>query len=973
MRQYESAATGFAGAGAMTGVGPDTPPPIKSGSEGQGGRAPLELGQAFGPRYHIIRLLGAGGMGAVYQAWDTELGVAVAIKVIRPEAMSDATIAADIERRFKRELLLARQVTHKNVVRIHDIGQIDGIKYITMSYVDGTDLTTAVRAEGRLATPKVLQIARSVASGLAAAHAVGVVHRDLKPANIMLQADGTALIMDFGIARSTGDPAAPAPHGPRPQLSPLRGAARIDATMAGVIVGTVEYMAPEQARGEAVDQRADVYSFGLILYDLLAGRSRVHPDGSITELQARMAQAPPAVKTIVPDVPEALNRLVMRCVEPDPAARFQSAADVLKELDRLDENGKVIPIARRVTKRMIAATAVVVIALLAGTYFVTRKAVEPAKEHEPVTVVIADFQNRTGDASFDRALEPTLRRALEGAGFISAYDRNRIATLGVRPPEKLDEEAARQVAANQGLGVVLSGSVDRRGSGYEVTIKAAETVTGKVVASDSSRASNKEQVLEAATKLAISVRTALGDETSDSAQLFAMRSVSTTSLEVYRHYAAAIEAQSDGKLDQAVQNYQKTVDLDPNFGLGYQGLALLARNLGRLEEASKYSDEALKRVDGMTERERFAVRATYYMTTGDFHQCATEYGEMIKQFAADPVSHNNRAHCLSKLRNMREATDQMRQGVQILPKRLGFRANLALFADYSGDFQAAEREVKALQEPTDNAVLALAFAQLGQGLPQDALETYKKLGTMSARGASWAASGTADVALYEGRFTDAVRTFDQGVAADLAAKNTDKAARKLTSLAYVHLLKGQKAAAIAAADKALDISNAVPIRFLAARMLVEAGEIAKARTIAEGLSSELPAEPQAYGKIIEGEIALKSGDLRQAVKILTDAGGILDTWVGHFDLGRAYLELQAFTQADSEFGRCLTNRGEALSLLVDEEPTFGYFPSVYYYLGLVREGMKSSTSADSYREYLKIRGKSTEDSLVKDVRKRLGN
>ena len=295
VRPHESAVTGFAGpgaltgAGAMTGVGPDTPPPITSGSEGQAGRAPLEAGQAFGPRYHIIRLLGAGGMGAVYQAWDTELGVAVAIKVIRPEAMSDATIAADIERRFKRELLLARQVTHKNVVRIHDIGQIDGIKYITMSYVDGTDLTTAVRAEGRLATPKVLQIARSVASGLAAAHAVGVVHRDLKPANIMLQADGTALIMDFGIARSTGDPAAPAKQGPRPPVSLPRGAARIDATMAGVIVGTVEYMAPEQARGEAVDQRADVYSFGLILYDLLAGRSRVHPDGSITELQARMA------------------------------------------------------------------------------------------------------------------------------------------------------------------------------------------------------------------------------------------------------------------------------------------------------------------------------------------------------------------------------------------------------------------------------------------------------------------------------------------------------------------------------------------------------------------------------------------------------------------------------------------------------------------------------------------------------------
>ena len=217
VRQHESAVTGFAGAGALTGVGPDTPPPIKSGSEGQDGRPPLEAGQAFGPRYHIIRLLGAGGMGAVYQAWDTELGVAVAIKVIRPEAMSDATIAADIERRFKRELLLARQVTHKNVVRIHDLGR-DRRHQVHHDVVRRRHRSHDGRPAPRddCATPKVLQIARSVASGLAAAHAVGVVHRDLKPANIMLQADGTALIMDFGIARSTGDPAAPAQHAPRP-------------------------------------------------------------------------------------------------------------------------------------------------------------------------------------------------------------------------------------------------------------------------------------------------------------------------------------------------------------------------------------------------------------------------------------------------------------------------------------------------------------------------------------------------------------------------------------------------------------------------------------------------------------------------------------------------------------------------------------------------------------------------------------
>jgi eukaryotic-like serine/threonine-protein kinase len=270
------------------------------------------------------------------------------------------------------------------------------------------------------------------------------------------------------------------------------------------------------------------------------------------------------------------------------------------------------------------------------------------------------------------------------------------------------------------------------------------------------------------------------------------------------------------------------------------------------------------------------------------------------------------------------------------------------------------------------STLALAFARLGQGQLPEATATYQKLGTIGARGASWAASGMGDLAMYQGRFSDAARLFEQGATSDLASKNTDKAARKLTSMAFAHLMRGQKSLAIAAAEKALLNSKAVPIRFLAARIFVEANAVAKARTLAAGLSSELPAEPQAYGKIVEGEIALKSGDAKLAIKILTDATGVLDTWLGHFDLGRAYLELRAFPQADSEFDRCIKRRGEALSLLVDEEPTYGYFPIVYYYQGLVREGLKYPGFADSYREYLKIRDNSSEDPLLPEIRRRAG-
>jgi serine/threonine protein kinase/Flp pilus assembly protein TadD len=920
-------------------------------------------------------MLGIGGMGAVYQAWDAELGVSVAIKVIRPEVMADPTAAAEVERRFKRELLLARQVTHKNVVRIHDLGEINGIKYITMPYVDGADLSTILKREGRLPVPKVLRIARAVVSGLVEAHKVGVVHRDLKPANIMIGADDEAMIMDFGIARSTGAPVA----GPMPGANTIvrnlsRAAASHQATLLGAVVGTLEYMAPEQAKGVHVDQRADVYAFGLILYDMLVGQPRAeHAGSAITELQGRMQHAPPPVKSVVPDVPEHVDQIIGRCLEPDPDKRFPTSEEVSAALALLDDNGVPIPIPPRFSKKLIAAAASLVITLTTATWYFT-KTPPPPKKHDPVLVLIADFENKTNESAFDHTVEPMLRFALEGAEFINAYDRNRVrSSFGVRPPEKLDETAARQLAINQGLGVVVSGSIDRQGSGYEITVKALQTVTGNVITTAKGRASNRDEVAAAATKVVTTVRKALGDETSDSAQLFAMRGVSAISLDVFRHYAAAIEAQSNGKYEEARQNYQKAVGLDPGFGLGYQGLAIMSRNLGKLEDANKYATEALKHLEAMTERERFAVRASYYMTTGDFHQCEKEYGELIAKFAADSVGHNNRALCLSQLRNMREAVDEMQQAVQILPKRVGRRANLALLRNYAGDFQTAEQEAKAFQETNDYAALAVAFAQLGQGLTLKATEAYKKLGTMSALGASWAASGIGDLALYEGRFSDAARAFQEGAAADLAAKDADRAARKLTSLAYVHLMRGQKSKAIAAAEEALKNSNAVQIRFMAARILVEAGAVPRAQTVAAGLSSELPAEPQAYGKIVEGAIALKKGDTRQAVKILTDSTAVLDTWLGHFDLGRAYLQGRAFLQADSEFDRCIKRRGEALALLVDEEPTYGYFPAVYYYQGLAREGLKSSRSVDSYRDYLKIRGKSTEDPLLPEIRKKAAN
>jgi hypothetical protein len=227
------------------------------------------------------------------------------------------------------------------------------------------------------------------------------------------------------------------------------------------------------------------------------------------------------------------------------------------------------------------------------------------------------------------------------------------------------------------------------------------------------------------------------------------------------------------------------------------------------------------------------------------------------------------------------------------------------------------------------------------------------------------------LAVYEGRFSEAARIFEEGAAADFAAGEPERGAAKLAALAHTELLRDRKPAAIAAAERVLETGQARSVRFLAARVLVDAGATQRAKRIAVELGNDLQPEAQALASIIDGMIAVTDGDNRNAIRFLTEANTLLDTWIGHFELGRAYLTAEAFLQADSEFDRCVARRGEALSLFLDDEPTFGYFPAVHYYQGRVREGLKSTRAVESFNAYLAIRGQSKDDPLVPDIRKRV--
>jgi tetratricopeptide (TPR) repeat protein/tRNA A-37 threonylcarbamoyl transferase component Bud32 len=952
---------------------------IQPGSAGTASsdQGPLDIGSAFGTRYHIIRLLGIGGMGAVYQAWDAELGVSVAIKVIRPEVMADPTASAEVERRFKRELLLARQVTHKNVVRIHDIGEMLGIKYITMPYVDGADLATVSRNEGRLPIPKLLRIARGIVSGLVAAHTASVVHRDLKPANIMIGADDEAMIMDFGIALSSGAPSAAATVVEGLPKHFTRSAAKLSTTMAGAVVGTVEYMAPEQARGQTVDQRADIYAFGLILYDLLVGRRRAeHAQSAIAELQGRMEQPPPPPRSVVPEIPEALDHLVARCLEPDREKRYQTSAELAADLERLDENGVPIPIKRVVGMRAIAALVSVAAALLVGTWYYARGRVPV--QHPTVSVLIADFDNRAKDPVFEGTLENALGIAIEGASFITAYKREdaQKAVQQLKPGSKLDEPAAILLSVRDGVKVVLSGSIEASGSGYRIAVKEIDPAVNKVLATATASASDRAGVLKAVASVASRLRRDLGDATPESEKIAAAETVTTASLEALQLFTRGKALQENSKYEESLDYLGRAIALDPKFGRAYSASAISAFQLGRKDDAKEFYKKAFALMERMTEREQLRTYGGYAVTiAANDDEAIKNYTKLVDKYPSDRIALNNLAVAWFYKLDFPKALDYGRRALEIYPRDLKFRNNYALFAMYASDFATAETDAGRVLAGDRNyyrAYLPLAVAALANGNSVAARDAYASMGKINARGASVASMGLADLALYEGRFSDAQTILKSGITEDEQIKNPAGMAVKQLALAEAYTAEGRTKPALDAVASALQLGREDAVLVPAARMLLAAGKESDARSIAEELGGRLQPKSRAYAKIIEGEIARRRHRLVESVEASQAAQKLADLWLARFTLGVGYVEAEHYAEGLAELDACQRRRGEATALFLDDIPTFRYLAPLPYWLGRAKEGLGLKSAADQhYQAFLAIRGKASRDPLVVDANRRV--
>jgi serine/threonine protein kinase/tetratricopeptide (TPR) repeat protein len=970
---------------------------------------PLSPGKAFGPRYQVARLLGMGGMGAVYQAWDQELQVTVAVKVIRPGATTDPTEAQNMEARFKRELLLARQVTHRNVVRIHDLGEIDGIKYITMPFVEGEDLGSRLRRKGKLPVSASLAIARHVVAGLTAAHEAGVVHRDLKPANIMLDRDDRALIMDFGIAtlnlperlaaispNDTTKPFAGAAASPatgttregKPLAAPIHpgstprqtpGGLPLSSMTQGAVVGTLEFMAPEQARGENVDQRADIYSFGLILSEMLIGRRR-HPAGKTVQelLDERIKQQPVSLRGTDPLIPEPVDALVMKCLRLNPADRFATTADLAAALDRLDDNGQLIrePVVRRFTPAMIAAGALAVLLLLGATWWFSRApAVEVA--HAPLSILIADFENATKDPALDGAIEQPLSLALEGASFITAFPRATAVKLAgtLGSSTRVDEATAQLIAVREGVAVVVAGRIEPRGSGYRLTVRTLDP-DGKQTGTVSADASGKSDVLQAVSRLASKLRDAFGDTTPEKLRRADIETFTASSLDAVREYSLAQDLASAGKNEEAITHYRAALEKDPNFGRAYSGWAVVANKVGRSDEAAEAYKKAFSQLERMTEREKLRTLGAYYLqVTKSYDKAIENYSALVRQYPADRAGHSNLALGYFYVLNFPKALEEARLALQDYPKNSTFRSNYALFAMYNSDFATAATEGKKLVDADATfrkGYLPIAVEAIDAGHADAAAAAYDQMAKSGAAGASLAAAGQGDLAIRAGRHTEAIALLEAGLAIDLQGKLTGGAIAKYAALADAAIGTGRPVEAKKAASALTKLSDDVPAQVSAARVLVRVGDTAGAQKIADALAGQIQPEKRAYAKIIEAEIALSRHQPPQAVQALLAAKALTDHWLGRLDLGMAYVEAGSFAEAVSELELAQKRRGEGVALFLDDWPTTRELATLPYWLGRAHEGLSGLAAArPHYEAFLALRSAAQGDPLVVEVRSRL--
>jgi len=619
---------------------------------------------------------------------------------------------------------------------------------------------------------------------------------------------------------------------------------------------------------------------------------------------------------------------------------------------------------------------VLAVALIFSVYLIITGGPDATEELEPVSVLIADFDNQTGDPLFEGSLEQALQLGIEGAAFVSGYERGLAKKIAAElgQVDTLDAEAAQLVAAREGVKIVLAGSIVAQGSAYELEVNAITPRSGEIFAKVDKTSSNKLEVLTTMSELAADLREELGDKSVDREALAVSETFTAMSLEAAREYDAAQQMQYVGNYEGAIERYRAAVAHDPSFGRAFSGWAVAARSLGRIDEASEAWEKAMANLGSMTERERLRTQGMYYWgVTRNTQKAIETYETLVAKYPADHVGHNNLAVQYLFALDFEAALREGGLVVDIYPENPVGRSNYALYAMYSGDFETAiDEATKALElDPTYfKPWLPIAMSALSKGDLEGARAAYQEMSETGPRGGSTASLGLADIEFFAGNFDAAREILARAIPADEAMNNKYGLAVKQMVLAEVFLELGDVEAAADVAAQGLENVRAPATMVTAALVEIAAGDHEAALQIAASLAEQLSVQSRAYAEMIMGLVMLESGEHMAAISQLTAAIENADLWLLRFYRGRAYLEAGFFVEALDDFTVARDRHGEATALFLDDLPTYRYMSTLPYWIARAQEEL--GMSHDARQNFtLFVTRRPTGGALADDARHRM--
>ncbi len=984
-------------------------------------REELTTGSTFAGKYQIIEELGKGGMGRVYKALDTEVNEKVALKLIKPEvALDKETIE-----RFRNELKLARKIRHKNVCQMFDLNTSEGIYYITMEYVSGQDLKGLIRQSGRLAVETAVSIARQVCDGLEEAHGLGIVHRDLKPGNIMVDRDGQARIMDFGIARS------------------LKAKA---ITGAGIMIGTPEYMSPEQVEGKEVDARSDLYSLGVILYEMVAGRVPFEGDTPFTVGVKHKSEIPRPPKELNAQIPEDLNRVILKCLEKEKGKRYQSAAELRADLNRIAEGmptaARVIPKKTAFTSKQITVTvgvkklivpAISLIALAAAAVvlwrILPRNKAASAPTDKP-SVAVMYFKNNTGNAGLDHwrtMLANLLVADLTQSKHIRVLSEDKLfqilTRLGQEDSQTYSADVLRQVAEEGGVNHILQGAYAKAGDEFRINVTLQEAGSGELIGSESVAGKGEAGIFSMVDELTRRVKANFKLSPQDIASDIDrdVGIVTTRSPEAYKHYLEGIRHDVNGEYRQVIESMEKAVALDPEFASAYLAMAWSYGNLYYFAEQRKCEEKAMALSGRLTDREKLNIQGNYYMgSEKTYGQALAALEKLIALYPDDISGGNNLAILYGRMGETEKAVQRYKGCIQAGTEDVVIYRNLAGTYENIGAYdKSIEVYESYLKNIGESAVIRrdlaythltlgkkdLALAELDKAValsPGDwenirtrgdiflymdnlarAEEEYKKLlQRAEGEGKGWGLSRLINLYALKGRFEDAKK--QARVFLELAEKlGQGRWVRSIQiGLSELERKLGHPEAALQELDKAwasavADESYGSQRNILFSQGLahLEKNDIAKAQDAAATLKASVDAAPNKkllwYSHYLTGMIELEKKNYSKALAM--------------FRLGLPLLNADAPARllfADA-MGTAFHHSGDLNSARLEYEKivslNFGrrdygdIFSKSYYQLGKISEQQgKKAEAAEYYRKFLDFwKNADPGRPEVTDARKRL--